>query len=38
VLACVRDDPARARQALEAERDGQNRATLIAQLKRLTGA
>jgi hypothetical protein len=36
VLAWVGDDPERAAQALQAERDGQQRSTLIARLEELT--
>jgi hypothetical protein len=37
VLAWVGDDPARARAALEAERAGRQRTTLVAELERLAG-
>jgi hypothetical protein len=35
VLKWVGDDPERARRALQAEREGQQRSTLIAELERL---
>jgi hypothetical protein len=38
VLDWVGDDPARAREALDAEYDGQNRSTLIAQLEAIADA